>query len=246
MAAPWSEGRFQKSVLQHIFMSCLLFTLLYRSQVPILPPIQSPKQSLVASTQSRAVVPYNRSNSSNTIEQLESRLNALEQAHKMLLEELVNIQSHSQAWITHHEKAGQLREKEIVSVREALGLSSSTLNQVLNQVRENERRLDVIQTKMDQIVDSMHYHDSHHSHQKLTQQVQQLQEQCSLLKQESHQHKESISTDLAGLTTSMTSQGRSGAADIKDLQKSMTTLEEEQKTLVNLNTSITFVTVSVM
>ena len=240
MAAPWSEGRFQKSVLQHMLMSCLLFTLLYRSQVPILPPIQSPKQSLVAPTQSRAVVPYNPSRSSNTIEQLESRLNALEQAHKMLLEELVNTQSHSQAWITHHEKAGQLREKEIVSVREALGLSSSTLNQVLNQVRENERRLDAIQTKMDQLADTTHYHDSHHSQQKLAQQVQQLQdtfhhlqEQCSLLKQESHQHKESISTGLAGLTTSLTSQGRSGAAAIRDLQESMTILEEEQKALVN-------------
>ena len=232
-----------------MLMFCLFFTLLYRSQVPILPPIQSPKQSLVTTTQSRAVVPYNPSHSSNTIERLESRLNALEQAHKMLLEELVNTQSHSQAWITQHEKAGQLREKEIVSVREALGLSSSTLNQVLNQVRENERRLDVIQTKMDQLTDTMHYH----SQQKLGQHVQQLQntfhhlqEQCSHLKEESHQHKESISTSLAGLTTSLTSQGRSGAAAIRDLQEGMTILEEEQKALVNYNTSITFVIVSVM
>ena len=192
----------------------------FSSQVPSLPPI-SPDR--------RAVVPYSRhheqADADNTIrlENLETRVNVMEQAHKMLLEELVNMQSRSQSWITRCSKEDPLLKEKHQMVDWSDG---PNISQLLDVVQNNEKRLDKFESKMEEL---------NGLQQKLEHQVSQLQESLSHLqkqiKQEYSQYHKNPT--LTKLTTSLVSQEKNGTTAINELKDEMDILGKDHKAIVS-------------
>ena len=212
--------------------------------MPALPPIhqQAPTRSTYST--SHALVPFGQVHGAvarhSTTEQLEARVNTLEQAHKMLLEEIVNMQARSHAWITHHENEGQSRERELGGMKNALGTNSTTLSHMLYQISQTEKRLYQVQSQLNHLSDIVKRtkEDNHQEMDKrLDKQRLELEEKySSLYSQLKHETRDMLS--------GLTSESRNGAKAITDVREGLLDLEDEMKTLVCICTKDCIVVMS--
>ena len=206
---------------------------------PIKGPIKPLSRGLVANE--HALVPRLRHGAD---EDIESRVCMLEQAHKMLLEELVNTQAHSHTWFNQHENECF---EEMGGVRNSLGVNSTTLSHLLNQVSEAEKRIFHMQSQLDQMGGMLQRtRNENMSIQReaeggVTRQFKELEEKLTsceerllMLQKEGDNQKKLLSHQMSDMSTSLSSQGRSGARAIKDLQRSLKEVEHAVHILVGV------------
>ena len=147
----------------------LLYSLPRVSQLPALPPIvSSPRQQTSEpghthqgepESSSHAVSRRSRDQplpptSSGKLLLLESRVSALEQANRALLEELVRVQADAKARETHQQEEVRNSRQEVERLRETVDSNAGVLEGLERRVFENERSIERGRGTVDLLVES--------------------------------------------------------------------------------------------
>ena len=171
---------------------------------------------------------------------LESRVSTLEQANKMLLEEIINARANTHAtWFNHSDNPSFDRHgNEMGVAKSSLGMDPVTVSHIIKQSSETDKRVYLIQNQLDQLMeviqrtreDTYEYHRD--TNKELGRRIKSLEKRFIgfedhyiTLQSNNGDQKEVWSRQLADLSTTLSNQIKSGAKAVTDLQRGLEAVE---------------------
>ena len=215
------------------------------SQVPHLPPLTPNSSSIVKADSTSRGRGGGVGWQSNELGELERRISTLEQSHRLLLEELVRMQADSKAWLIHQQDGWRERDREVRSMRESFGASSSMMGELEHRITEKERRatdkMDHLSRSVEELqtmIKTWHHQSSEERErvgmvtERLQEAVEQLVKHQAHMEEEVERQGESMSAGMSRMKQLTGRQEEMGTA-VSSLRELVQSLEGGQQSLVS-------------